>query len=94
MVGIAVGSDEDFRTGPRTGGELQSKFMCLPVGDIFRGREGLDILVEVDAAHFSMGGLGCFKLQNGIHPIAVDAADEPLARLFVPGFMSSMIVIQ
>ena len=34
MVGIAVGSDENFRTGPCTGGELQRNFMCLPVGDI------------------------------------------------------------
>ena len=92
MVGIAVGGDENFRTGPRTGGELQSKFMCLPVRDIFRGREGLDILVEVDAAHFSMGGLGRFELQNGIHPIAVNTADQPLARPLIPGLVLSHAV--
>ena len=34
-----------------------------------------------------MSCLGRFKLQNRIHPIAVDAADKPLARLFVPGFI-------
>ena len=92
MVGIAVGGDENFRTGPCTGSELQSDFMCLPVGDILRGREGLDILVEVDAAHFTVGCLGCFELQNRIHPIAVDTADEPLAGTLVPGLVLSHAV--
>ena len=79
MVGIAVGGDEDFRTGPGTGSKLQGNFVCLPVCDVFRGREGLDILVEVDAVHFAVGGLGRFELQNGIHSFAVDTADKPLA---------------
>ena len=92
MVGIAVGRDENFRSGPCTGCEFQSNLMCLPVGDILRGREGLDILVEVDAAHFTVGGLGCFELQNGIHPIAVDTADKPLAGSLVPGLVFSHAV--
>ena len=92
MVGIAVGGDEDFRTGPGTGSKLQGNFVCLPVCDVFRGREGLDILVEVDAAHFTVGGLGCFELQNGIHPIAVDTADKPLAGMLVPGLILSHAV--
>lgn len=92
MVGIAVGGDENFRSGPGTGCEFQSDFVCLFVRDIFRGREGLDILVEVDVAHFSVGGLGRFELQNGIHPIAVDTADEPLAGTLVPGLVLSHAV--
>ena len=92
MVGIAVGGDENFRSGPCTGSKLQGKFMCLLVGDIFRGREGLDILVEVDAAHFAVGGLGRFELQNRIHSIAVDTADKPLAGLLVPGLVLSHAV--
>ena len=92
MVGIAMGGDEHFRTGPCAGGELQSDFMCLLVGDILRGREGLDILVEVDAAHFAMRCLGCFELQNGIHPITVDTADKPLAGPLVPGLVLSHAV--
>ena len=92
MVGIAVGGDEHLRTGPSTGSELQGNFMCLLVGDILRGREGLDILVEVDAAHFAVGGLGRFELQNGIHPIAVDTADKPLAGSLVPGLVLSHAV--
>ena len=92
MVGITVGGDEHFRTGPGTGCEFQSNFMCLPVGDIFRGREGLDILVEVDAAHFAMCSLGRFELQNGIHPIAVDTTDKPPAGMLIPGLVLSHAV--
>ena len=92
MVCITVGGDENFRTGPGTGGELQSDFVRLLVGDILRGREGLDILVEVDAAHFAVGGLGRFELQNGIHPIAVDTTDKPLAGTLVPGLVLSHAV--
>ena len=87
MVGIAVGSNENFRTGPGSGGEFQSYLMSLFGSDDLRGFEGLYILIEVDSIHFSVSCLGCFKLQNGIHPIAVDAADKPLAGLFVPGFI-------
>ena len=92
MVGIAVGGDENFRTGPGTGSEFQGNFVRLFVGDILRGREGLDILVEVDAAHFTVGGLGCFELQNGIHPIAIDTADKPLTGSLVPGLILSHAV--
>ena len=92
MVGIAVGSDENFCTGPCTGSEFQSDLMRLPVGDIFLGRKGLDILVEVDAAHFTVCRLGGFELQNRIHPIAVDTANEPLAGSFVPGLVLSHTV--
>ena len=83
MVGIAVGGDENFRTGPGTGSEFQSDFMGLLGSDILRGFEGLHILIEIDAIHFSVSCLGCFELQNGIHPIAVDTADQTLAGLFI-----------
>lgn len=76
MISITVGGNQDFRTGPRTDSKFQSNFMSLLGGDVFLGREGLDILIESDAVHFAMGCLGSFKLQNGIPPIAVDAADE------------------
>ena len=93
MVGIAVGSDENFRTRPCTSGEFQSYLMSLLGSDDLRGFEGLDILVEVDAIHLSMSCLGGFELQNGIHPVTVDAADKPLARLFVPGFIFPHAVV-
>lgn len=75
MVGIAVGSDEDFRTGPGTGSEFHGNLMRLLGSDILRGFEGLHILVEVDSIHFSVSCLGRFELQNGIQSVAVDAAD-------------------
>ena len=92
MVGVAVGGDEDFNTGPGTDCKLLCDLMCLLGSNILRGLKGLHILVEVDAIHFFMSGLGGFKLQNRIHPIAVDAADEPLPGLFVPGLIFSHAV--
>ena len=92
MVGIAVGSDENFRTGPCAGSEFHGDLMRLLGSDILRGFEGLHILVEVDSIHFSVSCLGRFKLQNGIHPIAVDTADEPLAGTLVPGLVLSHAV--
>ena len=93
MVGVAMGGDENFGTGPGAGGELQGDLMCLLGSDTLQGREGLHILIEVDAVHFSVGCLGRLELQNGIHPIAVDAADEPLAGSLIPGFVLSHAVI-
>ena len=92
VVGIAVGGDENFRTGPGTGSEFQSDFMGLLGSDILCGFEGLHILIEIDAIHFSVSCLGCFELQNGIHPIAVDTADQTLAGLFIPGLVLSHAV--
>ena len=93
MVSVAMGGDENFRTGPGTGGEFQSYLMSLLGSDDLRRFEGLDILVEVDAVHLAMCRLGRFKLQNRIHPIAVDAADEPLTGLLVPGFIFPHAVV-
>ena len=92
VVCIAVGGDENFRTRPCTGSEFQSDLMRLLGCDILCGFEGLHILIEIDAVQFSMSGLGCFKLQNGIHPIAVDTADQTLAGLFIPGLVLSHTV--
>ena len=92
MVGIAVGGDENFCTGPGTGGEFHGNLMCLLGSDVLCGLEGLHILIEVNSIHFAMSCLGCFELQNGIHPIAVDAANEPLAGLLVPGLVLSHAV--
>ena len=92
MVSVAVGGDEDFRTGPGTGCKFFCHFMCLLRSNVLRGFEGLDILVEVDAVHLAMGCLGGFELQNGIHSVAVDTADEPLPGLLIPGLVLSHAV--
>ena len=92
MVGIAVGGDEDFRTGPGTGSKLQGNFVCLPVCDVFRGREGLDILVEVDAVHLAVGGLGSEKFREGILSAAVQPGHIPATGFRVGGFVHPLAV--
>ena len=93
MPGVAVRSDQDLRPGPGPGGKLQRDLMGLRGRDRFLGREGLDVLIEVDPVHFPVGGLRRFKFQNGIAPLAVDAADEILPRLLVPGLVLAHTVI-
>ena len=93
MLGITVGGDLDFVTGPCFHSELSGNLMCLSVRDVFSGREGLDILIEVDAVHLAVCRLGSFELQNGIHTIAVDAADKSLAGLRIPCFIFAHTVI-
>ena len=61
--------------------------MCLPGCDILCWREGLHILIEVDAVHLSVSSLGCFELQNGIQSIAVDAADQSALGILIPGLV-------
>ncbi len=62
MLGITVGGNQDFRTGPSTGSKFQSDFMGLLGRNVFLGREGLDILIEGDAVYLAVGCLGSFKL--------------------------------
>ena len=92
MVGVAVGGDEDFRTGPGSDCKLLCNLVSLSGRDVLRGFEGLHILIEVNAVHLSVSCLGGFELQNGIPPFTVDAADEPLPGLFVPGLIFSHAV--
>ena len=92
MVGVAMGGDEDFRTGPGSDCKLLCNLVSLPGRDVLRGFEGLHILIEVNAVHLSVSCLGGFELQNGIPPFTVDAADEPLPGLFVPGLIFSHAV--
>ena len=92
MVGVAMGGDEDFRTGPGSDCKLLCNLVSLPGRDVLRGFEGLHILIEVNAVHLTVGRLGGFELQNGIPPVTVDAADELLPGLFIPGFIFSHAV--
>lgn len=92
MVGVAVGGDEDFRTEPGSDCKLLCNLVSLPGRDVLRGFEGLHILIEVNAVHLSVSCLGGFELQNGIPTFTVDAADELLPGLFVPGLIFSHAV--
>lgn len=58
MLGIAVGTHLHLIPRPRLGSELQTNFVSLLIGDVLFGREGLDILVEVDPVQLSVGSFG------------------------------------
>jgi hypothetical protein len=92
MSGIAVSGHLHLMSGPCLHGELPCNVMGFLIADVLSGRKGLDILIEVDAVQFAMGSLSRFELQNGIHPITVDAADESLTRLPVECFVLSHAV--
>lgn len=93
VLGIAVGGHPHLVSGPGAGSELPGNLMSFLIGDVLSRREGLDILIKVDAIHLAVSRLGRFKLQNGIAPIAVDAADEIPLGLFVPGLVLTHTVI-
>ncbi len=76
VVGIAVGGDENFRTGPGTDCKLLCNLMCLPWRDILRWHEGLHILVEVDAVRLAVGGL------DTIHSLILICSDQMHLILF------------
>ena len=79
VFGIAVGGHLHLMSGPGFHGELSGDIVSLLVGDILPGREGLDILIEVDAVQLAVGILGGEELRDGIQSITADAADIPLS---------------
>lgn len=84
---IAVGGYLHFISRPRYFRKLSGDLMRLLGSDVFPGMEGLNVLVEVDAVQFVVGGFRCQELRDGIVAIAVDTADQFLLRLLVPGFL-------
>ena len=92
VSGIAVGGHLHLMSGPCLHGELPCDVMSFLIADVLPRGEGLDILIEVDAVQFAVSSLGSFKLQNGIHPITVDAADKSLTGLPIEGFVLSHAV--
>lgn len=78
VFGIAVGGHLHLMSGPGFHGELSGNVVRLLIGDILPGREGLDILIEVDAVQLAVGILGGEELRDGIQSVTADAADIPL----------------
>lgn len=78
VFGIAVSGHLYLMPGPGFHGELSGDIVSLLVGDVLPGREGLDILIEVDAVQFAVGILGSKELRDGIHSVTADAAHIPL----------------
>ena len=78
VFGIAVGGHLHLMSGPGFHGELSGDGVGLLVGDVLPGREGLDILIEIDAVQFAVGILGGKELRDGVQSVTADAADIPL----------------
>ena len=85
VFGIAVGGHLHLMSGPGLHGELSGDGMSLLVGDVFPGREGLDILIEIDAVQLAVGILGGEELRDGIQSVTADAADIPLSSELIHG---------
>lgn len=81
MPGIAVGSHLHLMPRPGLRRKLQTDGMSIGIGDILPRREGLDILVKVDAVQLVVGGLGGEKFHEGILAVAVQPGHIP-----APGF--------
>lgn len=78
VFGIAVGGHLHLMSGPGFHGELSGDGVGLFIGDILLGREGLDILIEVDAVQLAVSIFGSEELRDGIHSVTADAAHIPL----------------
>ena len=79
VLGIAVGGHLHLMSGPCFHGEFSGDTVRLFIGDILPGREGLNILIEVDAVQLAVGILGGKELRDGVQSVTADAADIPLA---------------
>lgn len=92
VLGIAVGGHLHLMPRPSLGSEFQSDFVSLLIGDLFLGRKGLDILVEIDAIHLVVGCLGGEKFREGIGAIAVQSSHISDAGFRIGGLVLPLAV--
>ena len=92
MPGIAVGGHLHLMPRPGLRRKLQPDGMGLGIGDVLPGREGLDILVKVDAVQLVVGGLGGEKFREGILSAAVQPGHIPAPGFGVGGFVHPLTV--
>ena len=86
VFGIAVGGHLHLMSGPCFHGELSGDVVGLFIRDVLPGREGLDILIEVDAVQFAVGILGSEELRDGVQSVTANAADIAMAGELIHGF--------
>lgn len=89
---IAVGGYLDLVSRPSLGCKLQTDFVSLPIGDLFFGRKGLDILVEIDPIHLVISGLGGEKFREGIGAVAVQSGHVADACFRIGGLVLPLAV--
>ena len=78
VFGITVSGHLHLMSGPCFHGELSGDGMGLLEGDILPGREGLDILIEIDAFQLAVSIFGGEELRDGVQSVTADAAHIPL----------------
>ena len=89
---IAVGGHLHLMPRPGLCRKLQTDCMSLGIGDILPRREGLDILVEVDAVQLVVGSLGGEKFREGILTVAVQPGHIPATGFRVGDLVFALTV--
>lgn len=92
MLGIAVGGHLHLMPRPRPGGKLQTDGVGLLIGDVFYGREGLYILVEIDPIQLVISGLSSHKFSERIGAETVHSTDITAACFGVGGLVLPLTV--
>ena len=83
MLGVGMGSDENFMSRPCFLCKLQADFMNLLGGHTFRRRKGLHIMIKIHAVLFAVRSLGRHKFRESIFAIAVDSAHKSPPAFFI-----------
>ena len=92
MLGITVGGHLHLMPRPSPGRKLQTDLVGLLVCDLFLGRKGLNILVEIDPVQLVVGGLGGQKFHKRIGAVAVQPGDISDAGFRVGGLVLPLAV--
>ena len=92
MPGIAVGSHLHLMPRPCLGCKLQTDLVSLLIGNLFFGRKGLHILVEIDAVQLVVGGLCGEKFRERIGAVAVQAGHIADACFGVSGLVLPLAI--
>ena len=92
MLGIAVGGHLHLMPRPGLGGKLQTDGVSLLIGDVLFWRKGLNVLVEIDAVQFVVGGLGGQEFREGIGAVAVQSGHIADASFGVGGLVLPLAV--
>ncbi len=92
VLGIAVCSHLHFMPRPGLGCKLQANLMCLLISNLFLGRKGLNVLVEIDPIQLVIGGLGGKKFCERIGSVAVQSSHILSACFWVGGLVLPLTV--
>lgn len=92
MLGIAVGGHLYLMPWPGLGCKFQTDLVSLLISDLFFWGKGLHILVEIDAVHLVISGLGGQKFREGIGAVAVQPSHITNAGFRIGGLVLPLAV--